>query len=232
MFRISDAHHFRRMVCGMCMIAAPLLLLGAAIVTPYMSDTSESVVLSEIAGSTDMFYISMVLLIAGLVLLVPAILGLMHLLRERHPTTGHVGGGLALFGTMMFMLSAGGGLMLWQMVRGGADRAEMVALFDRFMSTTGSAVFPYLGLAFCAGMIVLAAGLYLARFVHWSTAALLVIAPVVLGVAMFTNITALFIVACAVLLVGLSTIGLRVLSETDEAWEHTPEWQGFRPLTH
>jgi hypothetical protein len=214
------------------MIVAPLLLLCSAIVTPTMSDTSESAILNKIAGSTDMFYLSIVLLIVGLVLLVPAILGLMHLLRERHADMGHVGGGLSLIGTMMFMLYGGVGLMQWQMVRGGANRGEMVALLDRFNSTAGSALFLYLGLAFSIGMIVLAAGLYMGRFVHWSTAGLFLIGAVVLGVALFTNITALFIIATAMLFVAFATIGLRVLTETDEAWEHTPEWRGFRPLPH
>ena len=30
--------------------------------------------------------------------------------------------------------------------------------------------------------------------------------------------------------VGLGSIGRMVLHETDEAWEHTPEYEGFRPV--
>ena len=33
-----------------------------------------------------------------------------------------------------------------------------------------------------------------------------------------------------ILLVGLGAIGRMVLRETDEAWEHTPEYEGFRPV--
>jgi hypothetical protein len=40
----------------------------------------------------------------------------------------------------------------------------------------------------------------------------------------------LAIVAAAFLVVGLGSIGRMVLSETDEAWEHTPEYEGFRPV--
>ena len=32
------------------------------------------------------------------------------------------------------------------------------------------------------------------------------------------------------LVVGLGSIGRMVLRETDEAWEHTPEYEGFRPV--
>ena len=38
------------------------------------------------------------------------------------------------------------------------------------------------------------------------------------------------IVGAVVSLVGFGSTGLMVLSETDEAWEHTPEVEGFRAL--
>ena len=39
-----------------------------------------------------------------------------------------------------------------------------------------------------------------------------------------------FGLAAAFLVVGLGAIGRMVLRETDEAWEHTPEYEGFRPV--
>ena len=41
----------------------------------------------------------------------------------------------------------------------------------------------------------------------------------------------LAIVAAALLAVGLGAIGHMVLRESDEAWERTPEYEGFRPVT-
>src|SRR2546421_11473063 len=100
MSTLSDAQHFRRMLAGTCMIAAPLVLLASAIVAPSMSSTKEGPTLQAIADHQGRFYLSTVLLIVGLVLLVPAVLGLMHILRERRGGPGPVGGGVA----------AGGGL--------------------------------------------------------------------------------------------------------------------------
>jgi hypothetical protein len=40
----------------------------------------------------------------------------------------------------------------------------------------------------------------------------------------------LAIVAAAFLVVGLGAIGRMVLRQTDEAWEQTPEYEGFRPV--
>jgi uncharacterized membrane protein len=230
---LSDAHHFRKTVAGICMVLAPALFLAAAIVSP-SSDNDAGAILAATAEHQDRFYISTVLAIAGAVLLLPALLGLMHMLREKQVALGHVGGGLSLLGNLAFMLFFGVSLMQWQMVRGGADTGEMTALLDRFMNTTGSAVFFFLSLAFTIGMVVLAVGLYRARAVHWSTAGALAIGAVVLQVAFFVGNTAgWYIVASAILLVGFATVGRMVLLETDEEWEHTPEFAGFRPaITH
>src|SRR3954462_7416883 len=79
MFGISDAHHFRKMVAGFCMLFAPLCMLVGFVVDP------------------DAEY---AFLFAGAVLMVPAALGLMHMLREHEVAYGHVGGGLSLIGLM------------------------------------------------------------------------------------------------------------------------------------
>ena len=230
---LSDAHHFRKTVAGLCMILAPTLFLVSAILAP-SSDNDAGAILGAVADHTDRFYISTLFGIAGTVLLVPALLGLMHMLRERQVALGHLGGGLALLGSLTFMLFWGVSLMEWQMVRGGADSAQMTALLDRFMHTTGTEVFFFFGLAFTVGLIVLALGLYRAHFVHWSTAVALGAGAVVLQIAFFVgNTSAWFIIAAAILFVGFVTIGRMVLAETDKDWEHTPEFRGFRPAaTH
>src|SRR5688572_17145424 len=103
MSNLSDAHHFRKTVAGICMILAPVLFLISAILAP-SSDNDAGAILNAVAGDPDRFYLSTVLGIAGTVLLIPALLGLMHMLREKEVSLGHIGGGLALLGGLMFML--------------------------------------------------------------------------------------------------------------------------------
>jgi hypothetical protein len=230
MSQLSDAHHFRKTVAGACMVLAPILFLVSAILAP-SSNNEAGPILNAIAADPDRFYLSTVIGIAGSVLLVPALLGLMHMLREKEVALGHVGGGLALLGSLTFMLFWGVSLMEWQMVREGADGAQMTALLDRFLNTTGTEVFFFGSLAFTIGLVALALGLMRAHAVHWSTAAALIAGAVVLQVAFFVgNEAAHYIVAAAILLVGLGSIGSRVLMETDEEWEHTPEHRGFRTV--
>src|SRR5918997_4093813 len=97
---LSNAHHLRKTVAGICMIGAPLLLLLAMIVESGIGTSEDSFVIGRI-GDPDTGSLEQMLLVSGLVLMVPAMLGLMHMLREREVAFGHLGGGLALLGLLV-----------------------------------------------------------------------------------------------------------------------------------
>ena len=96
----SDPHRFRKTVAGFCMVVAPLLLLFSMVVESRIGTSEESFVIGKV-GDPDTGSLEQMLLVAGLVLMVPAILGLMHILREREVAFGHVGGAVALIGLLV-----------------------------------------------------------------------------------------------------------------------------------
>lgn len=229
MSRLSDSHHFRKTVAGMCMVAAPLLLLVGMIIHPERkSDVGDQ--LAVIAGEMDAWFAAHLIVALALVFAVPAVLGLMHMLREREVAFGHVGGGLAMLGLLATTgVVAIDGFVGWQAA--AQPSGEMTALFERVTETTGIVVpFFVMSLAFAAGLLFLAAGLYRARAVQSWTAAMLAAGAVVFAVGNAAASDLLSIVGAAVLLVGFVQVGRMVLSESDEDWEHTPEYRGFRPL--
>ena len=232
MSRLSDSHHFRKTVAGVCMIAAPLLLLVGVIVHPE-SKSDVGAQLAVIADNMDAWYAAHLIVAIALVLAVPAVLGLMHMLREREVAFGHLGGALALVGLLATTaIVAIEGFVGWQAGAATGDEvAAMTALFERVTETTG-VVLPVfvMSYAFTLGMLFLAAGLYRARAVQSWTAAMLGIGAIVLafGFGMAEDVVA--IVGSAMLLVGFFQVGRLVLTESDEDWEHTPEYRGFRPL--
>jgi hypothetical protein len=121
-------------------------------------------------------------------------------------------------------------LVMWQMVAGGSTR-EAVALLERLNDTAGIVIpFVAVSFGFAFGLACLAIGLYRARAVQSWTAISVAVGAVVFGFAIGAALNWLAIVAAAFLVVGLGTIGRMVLRETDEAWEHTPEYEGFRPV--
>ena len=232
MSRLSDSHHFRKTIAGVCMIGAPLLLLVGMIIHPE-SKTDVAGQLAVISSNMDEWYVAHLIVAISLVLAVPAVLGLMHMLREREVAYGHIGGGLALVGLLATTaLVAIEGFVGWQAgAATGSDAAAMTALFERVTETTGVVIPVFvMSYAFTVGMLFLAVGLYRARAVQSWTAAMLGIGAIAfaVGTSMAENVVA--IIGAAVLLVGFFQVGRMVLTESDEEWEHTPEYSGFRPL--
>ena len=227
--QLSDAHHFRKLVAGACMVVAPLVLLAAMVIHP-ASDMDEATQVATIADNLDAWYVAHLLALISIAVMVPAVLGLMHMLREREVAFGHLGGGLAMLGLLAFAGIVGMELVMWQMVAGGSTR-EAAALLERLNETAGIVIpFVVVSFGFALGLACLAIGLYRARAVQSWTAISLAVGAVVFGFAIGAALNWLAIVAAAFLVVGLGTIGRMVLRETDEAWEHTPEYEGFRPV--
>jgi hypothetical protein len=227
---LSDAHHFRKMVAGICMILAPLVLLVAVVVHPEAT-TEEAAQLAVIADNLDAWLVAHLLALVAIVLSVPAVLGLMHMLREREVSLGHVGGGLAMLGLLAYTgVVAIEGFVGWQMGEAG-DSAAMVALLTSINDSAGIVIpFFVMSVGFAVGMMCLALGLYRARAVQSWMAICLAVGAVLLAISGPTAATWLAIVAAAFVLIGLGSIGRMVYRESDEAWEHTPEYEGFRPV--
>jgi hypothetical protein len=227
---LSDAHHFRKMLAGACMVLAPLFLLVATIVHPE-TKTDEAAQLAVIADNLDAWLVAHLFALVAIALSVPAVLGLMHMLREREVSLGHVGGGLAMIGLLAYVgIVAIEGFVGWQMGEVG-DSAAMVALLASIYDSAGIVIpFFVMSLGFAVGMVCLAFGLYRARAVQSWMAICLAVGAVLVAIGTMAALNWIGIVAAAFLVVGFGSIGRMVYRESDEAWEHTPEYEGFRPV--
>jgi hypothetical protein len=211
------------------MVVAPVFLLVAMVIHP-ASDMDEATQVATIADNLDAWYVAHLLALISIAVMVPAVLGLMHMLREREVAFGHVGGGLAMLGLFAFTGIVAIELVMWQLAAGGNIR-EAVALLERLNETAGIVIpFVIVSFGFSLGVACLAIGLYRARAVQSWMAVSVAAGAILFGVAIGSAMNWLAIVAAAFLVVGLGAIGRMVLRETDEAWEHTPEYDGFRPV--
>jgi hypothetical protein len=194
MFGISDAHHFRKMVAGFCMVFAPLCMLVGFLVDP---DASYA------------------FLFVGAILMVPAALGLMHMLREREVAFGHVGGGLSLIGLM------GMAALIGMDVGGTTD------LVDRVDDLSGIATWMFVAtMGFGLGMAMLGMGVFRAHAVMSWAAACLMVGGIAFDVALLAGSAGIAIASAAAMFAGLGATGYRVWRESDDAWEHTPALGG------
>ncbi len=108
---LSNAHHFRKLVAGACMVLAPLALLIAMVDNSLVGTSKFSYVIGRV-GNPDTGDLASMMLVASLVLFVPVVLGLMHMLREREVEFGHVGGAVALLGLLVLPWAFMAGMLI------------------------------------------------------------------------------------------------------------------------
>src|SRR5215210_5719275 len=104
---LSDAHHFRKLVAGACMVVAPVVLLVAMVIHP-ASDMDEATQVATIADNLDAWYVAHLLALVA----------------------------IAVLGLLAFAGIVGMELAIWQAVAGGSTR-EAVALLERLNGTAG-----------------------------------------------------------------------------------------------
>ena len=116
-----DTADFRRTLAGMCLIIQPLLnLISVAISPPQSTDASEQ--LAMIGAYPSHFLISSLLDLLWLLLLIPAVLGLLHLLRTRSALLGHIGCGFAMAGAVGAAAYRGVNLAQLQVTQSALDQ--------------------------------------------------------------------------------------------------------------
>src|SRR3954469_10996700 len=104
---------------GVGLIGGPLLTLLSAIVSPAIK-SDDAAQLAVIADHPGRYYAFTILTMAGAMLLVPGILGLMQMTRARAARWGDAGGSLALTGILIAIGDATSQLVIWQMAAPGA----------------------------------------------------------------------------------------------------------------
>jgi len=226
MLKITDANNFRRTLAGLCIIAAPVAGLAATVVAPPAAlDVGER--LTIVTEYSTRFLAANLLAVLLQILLVPALLGLLHLLKGREVALGHIGGGLALAGVFGYMGVLATEFVVLQMAQG--DRREMISLAERVYGSVGFAVFLMMFLfGLLLGLIVLSVALWRARIAPIWVAVCIALASVLDLVA--STSTVAVVLAWILLLAGLGRIGSKVLSMSDEDWAQgrTPETAGVK----
>jgi hypothetical protein len=208
---LPDPRSLPRLVNGWSLVLGPLFLLASALASPPLKST-ESATIAEIAHHPDRWYWFALFTTIGSILLVPALFGVMGLLRERTPWLANLGGGLAQLGVLVAIGDSMTQLLIWKMGSPGADPAQMAALARRYDDAAGaSLVFTIGGLALLVGCVLLAIGVWRTRVApRWAAVGLPLGA--VLNVAGFSAAsTPLLIVSCVVLVVALGAVGRVVL---------------------
>ena len=167
-----DTANFRRTLAGICLITQPFLNLISVSISPQQStDTSEQLVM--IGAYPTRFLISSLLDLLWLVLLIPAVLGLLHLLRARGALLGHIGCGFVLAGAVEAAAYRGVNLAQLQVAQSALDQGQVLAAFGQ--ASLGSVVVMLISaIGLIVGYALLAVGLWRTRAAPRGASALIV----------------------------------------------------------
>jgi hypothetical protein len=220
MLKIWDANNFRRTLAGLCLITAPLALGAADLIRISVEGDAQGTrdQFDHIAASPGVWQVATVLNMLGIVLFVPAVLGLLHLLHHRGAVLGHIGGGLLLIGLLGFAAhNAGYYGTLGAVSAPGIDQEQMIRFWQAAETVPGNLVSLLMFLiGYVLGMVLLGVGLFWARVVPRWTAALIVL--YVVGFLFAEESLLLALISWMLLFVGLGTIGFMLLRQSDADW--------------
>jgi hypothetical protein len=220
MLKINDASNFRRTVAGLCLIAAPAALGAALLIHP---GEGEAGLVGSIAENPGRIQAASLLIILSTVLFVPALMGILNLVRGRGVILVHIGVGLMLIGVIGHAVWSGFQVVLAALTQSNLDQAQLAATIEGSGPPPALIVIMVMFLVgFFLGLVVLATGLWRSRAVpRWVPVGLILVAAsdfVLPGGKIFAAIGVALAVAC------FGAIGLKLLAMSDEDWEreHAP----------
>ncbi len=216
-----NTRSFRRMLVGACLILGPAVLVVVELLHPAQDDDAAGL-LANVSESTTAQYWAHALALISIALVIPAVLGLVHMTRTGRPVLAHAGGVLAIVGLVAFSAIVGTEFVVWQAAK-NPDTAAMTELIDQTLQSSGFVPLYLAGLAFPLGFLVLGIALQLTRTAPaWSSAALGVAPAVMIINEIAIGPKWLTVASAVVLLLGAGSIGRGLLTESDEAWEAVP----------
>lgn len=213
---------FRRQIAGAAMIVGPLVIVLAELL-PGRFETDAAKQIAVVTENTGRWYAAHVLALIGLVLTVPAFLGLARILERYRPVIANVSRLLFVPGLVALTSVVGMELVLWQMAQPGRDEMEMVALLESLNESAGIAPLFGFVLLFPAAWLLAGIGLYVARATPvWGAALIALSQPVGFVSELSGGPKWLAVAAQVAFAIGLVPLGVRVLRQSDDAWEPPP----------
>jgi Domain of unknown function (DUF4386) len=223
MLRLSDGRNFGRTLTGLCLIAAPVLLLIAAIVSPDVDDDNKAKELANIAAHKGSYLTGNLLWLLAAIVLIGASVGIIHLFRGRKVGLGQVAGSLMIMAGAVSFGWYAFAIVEYEMVNhSGIDRAAMANFLDKAGDSTGT-IIPFIVLfllGVVVGLVLLGVAAWRRRMVPAWSAALIAVAGVV---AFFGESKGVEIMDFVILIAGLGPLGLATLRMSDEEWDSPRE---------
>jgi hypothetical protein len=217
---LSRPDTFRRTVTGTALLLGPVLFAAAEMTFPEPSESAANQVAQFAAHRTEQLTAGMLSVFTTMVLL-PALLGTVHLVRSRGVALAHISALMIGYGLIAAHAALGGVNLIWGMLGSrGLDQAAMADLYDRVTHNVAVGAPLLLGhWAFVLGIILLGVALWRAGVGPRWAAVCIVLFPVsdmLLSVVPIHELAEW--VSNGVGIAGMGALGLYVLRLTDDQW--------------
>jgi hypothetical protein len=162
MLKIWDADDFRRTLAGVSCALAPAALLGSLLVHPGEGDDG---LLASVAAEPGRIQVAALLVLACAVFIVPAMIGIAHLVRGRGVVLVHLGAALTIVGAIGHAVFAGFQIVLAGTITSGVDPAELEGLVEEVPNAGFVVVLLTFLVGFMPGLLLVAAALWRSKVV-------------------------------------------------------------------
>ena len=154
MLKIWDADNFRRTLAGLCCFAAPFTLLLTLLVHP--GEGSGGLV-ATVADEPGRIQAAALLTMLTAMLFVPALVGIVHLVRGRGVVLVHLGVAMMIVGAIGHAVFAGFQIVLAGALESGVDEEQLSAMVDGAPAAGFVLVLLTFLVGFFPGLLLLAA---------------------------------------------------------------------------
>lgn len=212
---MTHTHRFRSLAIAACLVLGPLAILVEHLLLDPLSADENAAQLALVAAHQPQYVAGNLAGLVGAVLLVPAVLGVVALVRGKGAGLANSAGALLVIACVATGGVMTAGLLMARMADPGADRAQMAALLDRF---TASAPGIVVVAAFVGGI---AFGLWLLAAALWRSRLVPAWVPIVLALVPLLDLVlsgeVVGAVAWIALLVAFGSIALTLVRHP-QAW--------------
>lgn len=213
---------------GISLVLSPVLAVVAWAVHPGL-DSDARAALSGYVGAATAADWAMVLNTLSVVLAVFAVIGIVHLLREKEAALGYVGGAATIAALVLVATSGGLEAAANGLARAGVSD-DTVAIYEDVQAGPAGWTLIVGGVLMGVGLLMLALNLYQTRVVPEPSALLIALFAVGQFVGFATSSTPLVLASFAVLAVALVPVGYLLLTESEEEWKHAPRFHWYRTV--
>ena len=190
-------------VARACLVGAPLLAIVSVLLQPTMNDDGGAAQLSAMAAHHGRGVAALALQLGTVALLIVALPALASLAARRLPGWSAIGAGVAILGVLVLLFSAALTAVQLEMVSGGLDRGQMLALSHRMTHGALGAAGP-LSILFTIGLLVLAAALRRAEALGTGAVAAIALGAILEPIGFAGGVRAIAVLSFVLLLGGFA----------------------------